>query len=54
MLGREVATLVDENKVAGSYNYTFNTLHYTLHSGVYFYRLTAGNYSETKKLLLLK
>lgn len=56
-LGREVSTLVDENKSAGTYKITFNvkTLHAaSLPSGIYFYRLTAGSYSETKKLVLLK
>ncbi len=58
VLGNEVATLVDEYKPAGSYKVDFNnveTLHATsLPSGVYFYRLQAGDYSETKKMILLK
>ena len=54
VLGREVATLVDEFKNAGTYNSTFNTLRSSLSSGVYFYRLQAGSYSETKKLILMK
>ena len=52
MLGREVATLVNETKSAGNYTATFNAT--KLPSGVYFYRLQAGTYSNTKKLLLLK
>ena len=53
VLGREVATLVDEFKQAGTY---VETLHATsLPSGVYFYKLqTANGFSETKKLILLK
>ncbi len=58
ILGSEVAALVDEYKSAGSYKVDFNsagTLHATsLPSGVYFYRLQAGDYSETKKMILLK
>ena len=58
LLGREVATLVDEYKQAGNYKVTFNvkTLHATsLPSGVYFYRLhNSGSYFETKKMLLIQ
>jgi photosystem II stability/assembly factor-like uncharacterized protein len=52
VLGREVRTLVDEKQKAGYHNVTFQAA--DLPSGVYFYRLQAGTYSETKKLLLLK
>ena len=52
LLGGEVATLVNEYQQAGSY---VKTLHATsLPSGVYFYRLQAGSFSETKKMLLIK
>ncbi|RJQ64937.1 MAG: T9SS C-terminal target domain-containing protein [Stygiobacter sp.] len=53
VLGREVATLVDEFKQAGTY---VKTLHATsLPSGVYFYKLQTDNgFSETKKLMLMK
>lgn len=61
LLGREVATLVDEFKQAGYYNSQFSTFNlpagrqgYQLPSGIYFYRLTAGNFSETKKMMLVK
>lgn len=52
VLGRDVATLVNEQKSAGSYHVTFDA--HSLPSGVYFYRLKAGSYSQTRKLLLLK
>ena len=52
VLGRDVQTLVNERQTAGSYSVTFNAA--TLPSGVYFYRLEAGTYTATKKLLLLK
>ncbi len=52
ILGRQVATLVNEEKQPGSYQMTFDGS--WLASGVYFYRLQAGTYSNTKKLLLLK
>lgn len=54
MLGREVATLVDELKQPGIYNSTFNSLHSPLSSGVYFYRLQVGNFIDTKKMQLIK
>ena len=60
LLGREVATLVNEVKSAGNYTATFNASN--LPSSVYFYRLTAntlsssqtGNFNFVKKMLLLK
>ncbi|MCK9425475.1 MAG: YCF48-related protein [Ignavibacteriaceae bacterium] len=52
MLGRQVAILVDEQKPAGSYHIEFDA--HSLPSGVYFYRLQAGSFVETKKLVLLK
>lgn len=52
ILGREVATLINGKQNAGYRNVAFNAGN--LPSGVYFYRLEAGTYSATKKLLLLK
>ena len=52
VLGNEVATLVNEIKPKGAYTFKFDAS--SLPSGVYFYRLTAGNFIETKKMLLLK
>jgi hypothetical protein len=52
ILGKEVATLLDENKAAGNYSIAFNAGQ--LSSGVYFYQLTSGNFISTKKLVLLK
>jgi photosystem II stability/assembly factor-like uncharacterized protein len=52
MLGKEVATLVNEKLAPGTYEATFNGSNLT--SGVYFYKLSAGDYSETKKMLLIK
>ncbi|MCW8816999.1 MAG: T9SS type A sorting domain-containing protein [Ignavibacteriaceae bacterium] len=52
VLGNEVTTLVDEEKVSGSYQVDFNGTGLT--SGIYFYRIEAGNYSETKKMVLLR
>jgi 1,4-alpha-glucan branching enzyme len=54
VLGREIATLVNEYQQSGDHYSTFSTLHYSLSSGIYFYRLKAGNFFETKKMLLLK
>ncbi|MBU2447260.1 MAG: T9SS type A sorting domain-containing protein [Bacteroidetes bacterium] len=56
LLGREVATLVNSNQEAGSYTVPFNTSEAKLNlaSGVYFYRLEAGSFVSTKKLILMK
>lgn len=51
-LGREVTTLVNENKLPGKYEIKFNGT--KLSSGVYLYQMTAGNFVETKKLILMK
>jgi photosystem II stability/assembly factor-like uncharacterized protein len=55
-LGNEIATLVNEEKSAGTYEVEFNTssIRNLPSSGIYFYRLDAGYYSETKKMILLK
>ena len=50
--GREVAKLVDDYRPAGTYEAVFNAS--GLSNGVYFVRLTAGNYQQTQKLLLVK
>lgn len=52
LLGQEVSILVNEEKSPGTYKADFNGLN--LPSGVYLYRLTAGSFSETKKMLMMK
>lgn len=52
VLGREVATLADEYKPAGSYEVEFDGSN--LSSGMYIYKLTAGGFTSVKKLILLK
>jgi hypothetical protein len=47
-----LATLVNENKAAGSYEVKFNAEN--LPSGIYFYQLNAGSSIETKKMILIK
>jgi len=54
MLGREVATLANTRQDAGTYTVQFSAANYQLSSGVYFYRLQAGTFVETKKMLLIK
>jgi photosystem II stability/assembly factor-like uncharacterized protein len=56
VLGNEVAVLVDEYKPAGSYEVDFNTstLKLQASSGIYFYQIVAGNFVQTKKMILLK
>ncbi len=52
ILGREVATLVNERQTAGTHSVEFNAGN--LPSGAYFYRITAGNFSDVKKLMVIK
>jgi len=52
VLGNEVATLVDEELPAGEYEVEFEGR--GLSSGLYFYKLSAGNFIETKKMILMK
>ncbi len=52
VLGQEVATLVNKELKAGSYAFDFNAS--KLSSGIYFYRIEAGSFNVTKKMLLLK
>lgn len=52
IMGREIETLLDKSLTAGTYEAEFNAAGYS--SGVYFYQLTYGNFSETKKMILLK
>jgi hypothetical protein len=62
VLGRYLASLVKEEKPAGSYTVEFSANGgstsggdtYNLSSGIYFYRLEAGSFVETKKMILLK
>lgn len=50
--GQEITQLVNQELTTGTYSVNWNASNYP--SGVYFYRLTAGDYSETKKMILLK
>lgn len=52
VLGNEVATLVNETKPAGRYSVEWNAGEFP--SGIYFYKLTAGSFSEVRKMTLLK
>lgn len=52
LLGREAANLVSENLSAGKYKYDFNAS--LLTSGIYFYKLETENFSETRKMILIK
>ncbi|MBZ0203091.1 MAG: T9SS type A sorting domain-containing protein [Ignavibacteria bacterium] len=52
MLGREVNTLVSEELVAGTYEVAWSAKNQP--SGVYFYKLNAGNFTQTKKMLMVK
>ena len=52
ILGQKVRTLVNENKIAGVYETTWNANN--MSSGIYIYQLKAGDYIESKKMILLK
>jgi len=52
ILGNEIETLVSEEKPVGSYEVELDGSQ--LASGIYFYRLQAGSYVETKKMVLMK
>ncbi len=52
VLGKEIAVLVNENKPAGNYGVNFDASE--LSSGIYFYKLQAGNFSSTKKMVLTR
>ncbi|HJY64197.1 MAG TPA: T9SS type A sorting domain-containing protein, partial [Ignavibacteria bacterium] len=52
ILGREIQTLVNEKLQAGSYEVTFDAS--KLSSGVYYYKLIAGIFSDTKKMVVVK
>jgi hypothetical protein len=52
MLGREVATLVNEKQSAGKHTVKFDAR--DLSSGVYFYRINTGTHKEVRKMMLIK
>ncbi|MFQ3608960.1 MAG: T9SS type A sorting domain-containing protein, partial [Chloroherpetonaceae bacterium] len=52
--GRKVATLINAWQTAGYYSFSLNGSAYNLSSGMYFYRLNAGNFVQTKKMMLVK
>lgn len=54
VLGEEVAKLVNENLEAGEYTVDFNTSGTDLSSGIYIYKLISGEYSASKKMMLVK
>ncbi len=55
IMGREVARLINNQKLTqGKYKYDFNAGEYNLSSGVYYYKLITGDFTSTKKMLLVK
>lgn len=52
VLGKEIVILIDENLQPGTYEINWNASNYS--SGIYYYRLFAGDFIETKKMVLLK
>ena len=52
ILGREVSTLVDEFKKAGFYEFNYDASKLT--SGMYFYKINSRNFSDVKKMVLIK
>jgi hypothetical protein len=54
ILGNEITTLVNEQKPPGAYEVEFSAEDFGLTSGIYFYQLTVGQFSDTRKMLLIK
>jgi len=52
VLGKEIATIVNEEKLVGSYEVEWNAT--GIPSGIYFYQLKAGKFIQTKKMLMIK
>jgi len=52
VLGRKIATLINTRQSAGYYTFTLNASN--LATGIYFYRLQAGNFVSTRKMMLVK
>lgn len=52
LAGKLVETLVNNSLSSGTYNITWNAVNYS--SGIYFYKLTSGSFTETKKMILVK
>jgi hypothetical protein len=50
--GKEIATLVNGEKEPGSYRVNFNAE--KLSSGIYFYKISAGNFTSVRKMILIK
>jgi phosphatidylserine/phosphatidylglycerophosphate/cardiolipin synthase-like enzyme len=52
LLGREIKTLVNQNQISGKYSITFDMSGFA--SGLYLYKMQAGNFSDTRKMILVK
>jgi hypothetical protein len=50
--GKEISTLVNEMQTAGTYEVKFNAVF--LPSGIYYYKLTAGSFTDVKKMIVIK
>jgi hypothetical protein len=54
ILGKEAAVIINENKQPGVYEVDFSAGKFNLASGIYFYKMTTGNFTSIKKMILLK
>ena len=54
ILGREITTIVDQYQQPGTYTVSFNTQKLSLTSGIYYYKISSGNYSKIMKMICLK
>jgi PKD repeat protein len=53
-LGQKIAEVVNEYQKAGNYSVNLSTENLNLSSGIYFYKLETGKYSQTKKMVILQ
>jgi len=54
ILGKEIATLVNQKQAPGMYQVSFNTVKLNLSSGIYFYRLITEDFEQTRRMAVVK
>jgi hypothetical protein len=54
IIGRIIVELINENKLPGEYSAVFNASEYSVSSGIYLYKFETNNFTETKRMILIK